>query len=398
MAASEWTRSVRAVRDTPVADYSAPGVNTTRRAAYRPPIAVSPFLLALSVSYFRQTLWRCGQVWPYVGMGSLGTRLHWDCNGWRCENLSSRSFYIKLEERRKKVRRYDTTLPWGSTQLHGSTKSQKERVRPKVGKDRVYIFVVWQDEMKMRCCLSTPGSPEYILRVAHSTSFTPVSPYTHRRSLTIYLEAVIELVWRCTWRPRSSELRDALGGRDGGNSEMHLEAVIERVWTCIWRPRSSELRDALWGRDRVSLEMHLEAEMEGTQRCTWKPWSSEFGHALGGRDRVNSEMHFEAVIEWVWRCTWRPRWRELRDVLGSRDRASLDMHLEAEIEWTQRCTLRPWSSEFGDALGGRDRVNWEMHLDAVIDRVWRCTCRLWSSEIGGVLGGGQFGGRRDGSS
>ena len=44
MAPSEWTRSVRAVRDTPVADYSAPGVNTTRRVAHRPPIAVSPFL------------------------------------------------------------------------------------------------------------------------------------------------------------------------------------------------------------------------------------------------------------------------------------------------------------------------------------------------------------------
>jgi len=80
MAPSEWTRSVRAVRDTPVADYSAPGVNTTRRVAYRPPIAVSPFLLALSVSYFKQTLWRCGQLWPYVEMGSLGTRLHRECN------------------------------------------------------------------------------------------------------------------------------------------------------------------------------------------------------------------------------------------------------------------------------------------------------------------------------
>jgi len=51
MAPSEWTRSIRAVRDTPVADYSAPGANTTRRVAYRPPIAVLPFLLALSVSY-----------------------------------------------------------------------------------------------------------------------------------------------------------------------------------------------------------------------------------------------------------------------------------------------------------------------------------------------------------
>jgi len=62
MAPSEWTRSVRAVRDTPVADYSAAGVNTTRRVAYRPPITVSQFLLALSVSYFKQTLWRCGQL------------------------------------------------------------------------------------------------------------------------------------------------------------------------------------------------------------------------------------------------------------------------------------------------------------------------------------------------
>jgi len=53
MTPSEWTRSVRAVRDTPVADYSAPGLNTTRRVAYRPPITVSQFLLALSVSYFK---------------------------------------------------------------------------------------------------------------------------------------------------------------------------------------------------------------------------------------------------------------------------------------------------------------------------------------------------------
>jgi len=70
MAASEWTRSVRAIRDTLVVDYFTHGVNTTRHAAYCPPIAVAPFLLALSVSYFKQTLWRCGQLWPYVGMGA----------------------------------------------------------------------------------------------------------------------------------------------------------------------------------------------------------------------------------------------------------------------------------------------------------------------------------------
>ena len=42
----------------------------------------------------------------------------------------------------------------------------------------------------------------------------------------------------CTWRLRSSELRDALGGRDRASLEMHLETE-----------RSSELRDALGGRD-----------------------------------------------------------------------------------------------------------------------------------------------------
>jgi len=49
---------------------------------------------------------------------------------------------------------------------------------------------------------------------------------------------------------------------DRVNSEMHLEAMIERVWRCNWRLRSSELRDALGGRDRASLEMQLETEME----------------------------------------------------------------------------------------------------------------------------------------
>jgi hypothetical protein len=49
MALSEWTRSVRAVRDTTVADYSTSGINTTRRIAYHPPIAVSSRSVGLLV-------------------------------------------------------------------------------------------------------------------------------------------------------------------------------------------------------------------------------------------------------------------------------------------------------------------------------------------------------------
>jgi uncharacterized short protein YbdD (DUF466 family) len=50
MAPAEWTRSVRAVRVTPVVDYSTPGINATRGVAYCPPNADLPFLLAQSVS------------------------------------------------------------------------------------------------------------------------------------------------------------------------------------------------------------------------------------------------------------------------------------------------------------------------------------------------------------
>jgi hypothetical protein len=80
MAPSEWTASVRAVRDTPAVHYSTPGVNTMLRFVYRLPTAVSQSLRVLSVSYFKQSLWRCGQLWQYVGMGSLGTHLRRDCN------------------------------------------------------------------------------------------------------------------------------------------------------------------------------------------------------------------------------------------------------------------------------------------------------------------------------
>jgi len=42
------------------------------------------------------------------------------------------------------------------------------------------------------------------------------------------LEAVIECVWRWTWRLGSSKIGDALGDREiDVNSEMYLEAVIQ---------------------------------------------------------------------------------------------------------------------------------------------------------------------------
>ena len=142
MARSESTRSVRAVRDTPVAVYSAPGVHTMRHVASRPPIAVSPFLLALSVSDVKQTLWRCCQLWPYIGMGSLGTHLHRDCN--------AMGDAVKISPRvpstfssRSVGRRWQDMILAGREDPRNCVDPRKERVRPKVGKDRVWIFIVW---------------------------------------------------------------------------------------------------------------------------------------------------------------------------------------------------------------------------------------------------------------
>jgi len=57
---------------------------------------------------------------------------------------------------------------------------------------------------------------------------------------------MIEQVWRY-----------ALGGHDLVN----CQAIIERVWRYTWRPHWSEFGDALGGCDRLSLEMHREAQL-----------------------------------------------------------------------------------------------------------------------------------------
>jgi hypothetical protein len=72
--------SIRAASGTPVADYPPPVVSSMLRFPYRPLIAVYLFLLVLSVYILKRSLWRCGQLGSYIGVGSLGTRLHRDCN------------------------------------------------------------------------------------------------------------------------------------------------------------------------------------------------------------------------------------------------------------------------------------------------------------------------------
>jgi len=84
-----------------------------------------------------------------------------------------------------------------------------------------------------------------------------------------------------------SLLEDVLGGHDRACLEMHMEAGIERVWRCTWRPRSSELSDSLGVADRASLKMHLEVVLatvpfsdrfyySGSKKTRTKPVRSGF--------------------------------------------------------------------------------------------------------------------------
>jgi len=89
---------------------------------------------------------------------------------------------------------------------------------------------------------------------------------------------------------------------------MLLEAVIERVWGCIWRPRSSKFGDALGGRDQVqlrdasgccgraSLEIRLKAEIVELRDALGGRDEFELSDALGGYNQPSSEMHLEAEI------------------------------------------------------------------------------------------------------
>jgi len=189
-------------------------------------------------------------------------------------------------------------------------------------------------------CIQFVFSSTYLYSYLSTHGISGLAARGDCQQFEVHLQITIKWTQRYTPRPGSSGFGDALGGPDGENSEMHweaviervgdalrdwdwvnsqmhLEAMIERVWRCTWRPRLSELRDALWGRDRASLEMHLEAEVEWTQRCTLRPWSSKFGNAIGDWDWLNSQIHSEAVIERVWRCTRSRLWSsEIAGVLG----------------------------------------------------------------------------------
>jgi len=74
-----------------------------------------------------------------------------------------------------------------------------------------------------------------VLMMGCLPSSCTVSPHRDRLNLEMHSEAVMEQVWRYTWRLQSREFGDALGGRDRASLEMHLDAAIEQVLRCNWR-------------------------------------------------------------------------------------------------------------------------------------------------------------------
>jgi len=252
MATSEWARSVGAVTDTPVVDYAVAGVNTTCHVAYRPPIAVPPFFLALSVPYFEQRLCRCGQLWPYVGMGSLGTCLHPNCNAMGdAANLSLR---VPSKLSWRSVGRLEDMIPPGREDPQYLGKSEWDQ---RLGKIEC-VFSLY-DKMRWKWNAIYPGvSWIYTSRYSFHLRCPCISVHPpsllnnifgscDRASLKMNLTAEMEWTQRYTWRPWLSEFGHALGGRDRVNSAMHAAAVPEQVWRYTCRLWSSEIGGVLGG-------------------------------------------------------------------------------------------------------------------------------------------------------
>jgi len=116
-----------------------------------------------------------------------------------------------LEQHRNWVRRYDTTRHSWSMQLREWWHPGESEWDQKLGKIEC-VFSLY-DKMRWK------WDDVYLLHITPSSSVTRVFPYTRQGSLKMYLDAVIERVWRCTWRPWLSEFGDAHGGCDWSRSE-----------------------------------------------------------------------------------------------------------------------------------------------------------------------------------
>jgi len=262
-------------------------------------------------------------------MGSLGTRLHRDCNAMGDAAKISRRVPSTLTSR--SVERWEHMILPGREDPRNCVDLGQSEWDQKLRKIECEFSLYdkrrwkWDDVYLLRGLpnidspsLCPPPLPLYLRTTA-------VAPWrcTWSSVFEMHLETEIEWTQRWTWRPGSSEFGDALGGWDRMNSE-----------------------DALGGRDQSSLEMHSEAVTERVWRCTCRLWSSEIGGVLGGgrfggrREGSWDSIHWLPcncgnVESWVQHpprdenTTSAERWeynirREMRNCLGAGDCQSWD--------------------------------------------------------------------------
>jgi len=118
--------------------------------------------------------------------------------------------------------------------------------------------------------LSQSGCRQYL------SAFSGAPGDGNQLSWGIYFMVMKTQLWRCTWRPWSSKVGNALG-------DLHwatLEAMMVCTARCTCRPKSSEFRDPLGGHQHVIIVLHLECFIMQVQCCTQGLWSGEFGDSL----------------------------------------------------------------------------------------------------------------------
>ena len=140
---------------------------------------------------------------------------------------------------------------------------------------------------------------------------------------------MIERVWIYTWRPWSSELTDALWGRDrmslmthlGGIDCSNLEAGIKQVWLYTWGLESSEPRDALWSCNWARLEMYFEAMIK---RGWWRTWQQSTAAVLSADENlfISYLTHNRgSMMRWLDICTIMDSWLKAVDLVGRHTRS-----------------------------------------------------------------------------
>jgi len=188
---------------------------------------------------FKPTLWHYGQLWPYVGMGSLGTSFHRDCNAMGDAAKISPHVPSTSSSRSLGRRWEDMILPGREDPLNRWLSEWHQML------GKIECEFSLNDKRGWKCddvyllrgllnIYSPSPCPAIVPLCPHTTA---IAPWRCSWSSVCEMDLEIEIEWtqRCTWGPWLSQFGYTLGDWDRVNSEMRLEAVLERLWRCTCR-------------------------------------------------------------------------------------------------------------------------------------------------------------------